>query len=143
MPMEMVVTRSMSDRQFTMYLLSAFAASRWCSRRSASTACWPTVCAGRVREIGIRMALGAGARGVVRMVVADALRPTLIGIVVGLAAAVAIRRVIASFLFGVKPGDPRRSLRLRHSSSWSPWLRAPCPAYSATRIDPNLALRDE
>jgi putative ABC transport system permease protein len=79
----------------------------------------------------------------VRMVVADALRPTLIGIVVGLAAAVAIRRVIASFLFGVQPGDPATFAAVAGLLLVVALAASALPAYSATRIDPNLALRDE
>ena len=140
---ETVVTRSMSDRQFTMYLLSAFAAF---ALVLAAVGLYSVLAYGvrrRVREIGIRMALGAGARGVVRMVVADALRPTLIGIVVGLAAAVAIRRVIASFLFGVQPGDPATFAAVAGLLLVVALAASALPAYSATRIDPNLALRDE
>ena len=143
MPMEMVVTRSMSDRQFTMYLLAAFAAF---ALVLAAIGLYSVLAYGvrrRVREIGIRMALGAGARGVVRMVVADALRPTLIGIAVGLAAAIAIRRVIASLLFGVSPGDPATFAAVAALLVVVALAASALPAYSATKIDPNLALRDE
>ncbi len=143
MPMEMVVTRSMSDRQFTMYLLAAFAAF---ALVLAAIGLYSVLAYGvrrRVREIGIRMALGAGARGVVRMVVADALRPTLIGIAVGLAAAIGIRRVIASLLFGVNPGDPPTFAAVAALLLVVALAASALPAYSATRIDPNLALRDE
>jgi putative ABC transport system permease protein len=143
MPMEMVVARSMADRQFTMYLLAAFAGF---ALVLAAIGLYSVLAYGvrrRVREIGIRMALGAGARGVVRMVVADALRPTLIGIGVGLAAAVAIRRVMASLLFGVNPGDPATFAAVAALLLVVALAASALPAYSAARIDPNLALRDE
>jgi putative ABC transport system permease protein len=143
MPMEMVVTRSMSDRQFTMYLLSAFAAF---ALVLAAIGLYSVLAYGvrrRVREIGIRMALGAGARGVVRMVVADALRPTLIGIAAGLAAAIATRRVIAGLLFGVNPGDPATFAGVAALLLVVAMGASALPAYWATKIDPNLALRDE
>ena len=77
------------------------------------------------------------------MVVADALRPTLVGIVVGLAAAVAIRRVVASLLFGVQPGDPATFAAVAGLLVVVALAASALPAYSATRIDPILALRDE
>ena len=60
----------------------------------------------RRREIGIRMALGADRASVLRMVLSQGLRLTLIGVVIGLAAAFGMNRVLASLLFGVRPSDP-------------------------------------
>ena len=60
----------------------------------------------RRREIGIRMALGADRASVLRMVLSQGLRLTLVGVVIGLAAAFGMNRVLASLLFGVRPSDP-------------------------------------
>ena len=60
----------------------------------------------RRREIGIRMALGADRASVLRMVLSQGLRLTLVGVAAGLAAAFAMNRVLASLLFGVRPSDP-------------------------------------
>ena len=60
----------------------------------------------RRREIGIRMALGADRASVMRMVLSQGLRLTLVGVVAGLAVAFAMNRVLASLLFGVRPSDP-------------------------------------
>jgi ABC-type antimicrobial peptide transport system permease subunit len=60
----------------------------------------------RRREIGIRMALGANRASVMRMVLFQGLRLTVVGVVAGLAAAFAMSRVLASLLFGVRPSDP-------------------------------------
>ena len=89
------------------------------------------------------MALGADGRGVVRMVMSDALRPTLIGILVGLAAAVAIRRVVASLLFGVSPGDPLTFAAVSGLLLMVALVASALPAYWATRVDPIRALRDD
>jgi putative ABC transport system permease protein len=143
MPMQMVVARSMTDRRTTMYLLAAFAGF---ALVLAAIGLYSVLAYGvrrRVREIGIRMALGADGRGVVRMVMADALRPTLVGIVVGLLAAIAIRRVVASLLFGVSPGDPLTFAAVSALLVGVALASSALPAYAATRVDPNLALRDD
>jgi putative ABC transport system permease protein len=142
-PMDMVVAHSMSDRRTTMYLLAAFAAF---ALLLAAVGLYSVLAYGvrrRVREIGIRMALGADGRGVVRMVMRDALRPTVIGVVVGLAAAVAIRRVVASLLFGVSPGDPLTFAAVAGLLLSVALVASALPAYWATRVDPIRALRDD
>jgi putative ABC transport system permease protein len=141
--MEMVVSRSFANRRATMYLLAAFAAF---ALVLAAVGLYSVLAYGvrrRVREIGIRMALGADRRGVVRMVIADALRPTIIGLVVGVVAALAIRRVVESLLFGVGPGDPLTFAAVSTLLVVVALGASALPAYSATRVDPMLALRDE
>jgi ABC-type antimicrobial peptide transport system permease subunit len=97
----------------------------------------------RVQEIGIRLALGAGSSHIRNMVVRQGLRPALIGVVCGLAAAFGLTRGIASFLFGVKPWDPlvffAVPLILIGVALAAVWL----PALRASRVDPILALRHE
>ena len=85
--------------------------------RSASTACSPTPFGKRVRDIGIRMALGAPTRSVLRMVVVEGLKPTLVGVAVGLVLAAGLVRVMATLLYGVSEHDPghlRSRPRARH-----------------------------
>ena len=96
-----------------------------------------------MREIGIRIALGADRRGLVRMVVADALRPTLVGVVIGLAAALAMGRVVQSLLFGVSPSDPTTWAGVSLLIVAVALAASALPAYAATRVDPILALREE
>ena len=95
----------------------------------------------RTQEIGIRMALGADARSVVRLVVGQAMRLMLIGTGIGLAAAFALSRGMASLLFGITPNDPPTYvgvvLLLMLSSVLAAWV----PAHRATRVDPMRALR--
>ena len=97
----------------------------------------------RVREIGIRMALGADRRGVVRMVIADALRPTLLGIGIGLAGAVAVRGVMGSLVYGVGAGDPLTLAAVAGLLLLVALASSALPAYRATRVDPVIALREE
>jgi putative ABC transport system permease protein len=143
MAMDMVVSRSMSDRQLTMYLLASFAAFALVLAAIGLYSVLAYGVRGRVREIGIRIALGADRRGLVRMVVADALRPTLVGVVIGLAAALAMGRVVQSLLFGVSPSDPTTWAGVSLLIVAVALAASALPAYSATRVDPILALREE
>jgi predicted permease len=97
----------------------------------------------RRREIGVRMALGADRRDVLRLVLARALRIVAAGLIVGLAGAVVVTRVLQRFLFGVTPTDPIAftgvTLLLIAIGLVAAWL----PARRATRIDPCAALRAE
>jgi len=97
----------------------------------------------RTQEIGIRMALGANARDVVNMVVGQAMRLTLFGAGIGLAAAFALTRGMTTVLFGVSATDPPTYvgviLILIASSVLAAWV----PAHRATRVDPMRALRTE
>jgi putative ABC transport system permease protein len=97
----------------------------------------------QTHEIGIRMALGAQPGNVLWLVLRGGLQPALIGIVVGVSAALALTRVIASWLFEVKPTDPVTlvgvSLLLVAISLIACWL----PARRATKVDPMTALRYE
>jgi predicted permease len=97
----------------------------------------------RTNEIGIRMALGARADQVMRMVLGEASWMTVIGIVVGLGAALALGRVVASLLYGLKASDPTTLagaagvlIVVALAASW-------LPARRAASIDPMKALRHE
>ena len=97
----------------------------------------------RSQEIGIRLALGAGSTNVRNMVVFQGLRLALVGVVIGLAAAFGLTRLIASFLFGVKAWDPLVFVTvpviLVGVALVAVWL----PAMRASRVDPIRALRYE
>jgi putative ABC transport system permease protein len=95
----------------------------------------------RTQEIGIRMALGADSRTVVRLVVGQALRLTLIGIGIGLAAAFALTRGMTSTLFGVSATDPPTYVGVILILALSSVLAAWVPAHRATRVDPMRVLR--
>jgi predicted permease len=97
----------------------------------------------RTREIGIRMALGAGRRDVLWLVLGDALRLVLFGVVLGLPAALAATRLIASQLFGISAADPltmgTATLALLTVAAVASYV----PALRATRVNPLAALRYE
>ena len=97
----------------------------------------------RRREIGIRMALGADRASVLRMVLTQGLRLTLAGMLVGLSAAFALSRLIASLLFGVTPTDPLTISAVVGLISFVALVACYLPAHGATRVDPMLVLREE
>jgi len=97
----------------------------------------------RTREIGVRMALGAGPGAVVRSMLRDSLWPTVVGIGVGLAASVAATRVIASFLFETRPTDPGSLAAAAVALALAAFLAAFVPARRAARVDPVTVLRAE
>jgi ABC-type lipoprotein release transport system permease subunit len=97
----------------------------------------------RRREIGIRMALGADRGSVLRMVLSQGLGLTLVGIVGGIAVAFAMNRVLASLLFGVRPSDPATIAGVVAIVAGVALVACYLPAWSATRVDPMIVLRDE
>jgi len=97
----------------------------------------------RTQEIGIRMALGAARKDVLRLVVGQALRLTLLGMGIGIAGAYGITRLMASMLFGVSTSDPPTFVGVTLILAASAMVAAWVPADRATRVDPMVALRSE
>jgi putative ABC transport system permease protein len=97
----------------------------------------------RRREIGIRMALGADQGSVLGQVMKQGLMLTSIGIVIGLGGAFAMNRVIASLLFGVQPTDPATMAAVVATITLVAAIACWLPAWRASRVDPNIVLRDD
>ena len=97
----------------------------------------------RTRELGIRVALGASAHDVVRLVVREGMTPVGIGVLVGLMAALAATRVMQSLLYGIRPTDPLTLLTVTVVLAAIAFLASWIPARRATRVDPMVALRSE
>jgi putative ABC transport system permease protein len=97
----------------------------------------------RTREVGIRMALGARAIDVSRLLVRENLFLSLVGVVIGLGLSLATSRLLTSFLFGLTPTDPRTLLGASTILCAVGLLASYLPARRAARVDPLVALRYE
>ena len=97
----------------------------------------------RTSEIGLRMALGAQRRTVVRAVLRSALYLTAVGILLGLVAALGFSRLLASFLFAVEPSDPATFFDVSMILLLVAMVASYLPASRAASVDPMTALRNE
>ena len=97
----------------------------------------------RMRDFGVRRALGATTGDVVRSVVGGAARVLAIGVLVGVALSVALARLLGSMLFGVQPLDPVTFVLVIVVLGLTALVAVAGPAWKATRIDPVVALRSE
>jgi putative ABC transport system permease protein len=97
----------------------------------------------RTQEIGLRMALGAASRDVTRMVIGEGFKLTAVGLGLGLGAAFAINRLIASQLFGVTATDPLTYGGVTMLLAMVSMVACYIPARRAARVDPMVALRRE
>ncbi|MGH7594582.1 MAG: ADOP family duplicated permease [Gemmatimonadales bacterium] len=97
----------------------------------------------RRHEMGVRIALGAGAGDVIRLVVADGVRVVLLGILIGLALAIAAGRVVKSLLYHTSPHDPGVLITVSLVLLLVAVASCLAPALRATRVDPAVALRAE
>ena len=141
--MQVAVDESLSQQRFTMLLLIAFAALAVLLAAVGIYSVLSYAVRRRVREIGIRMALGAQLRDVLRMVVLEGMKPTLLGVVIGLAGALALGRVLSSVIYGVSARDILTFATVAVLMSGIGMLASIVPAYRATRVDPMKTLRED
>ncbi|HZB25612.1 MAG TPA: FtsX-like permease family protein, partial [Vicinamibacterales bacterium] len=141
--MEEVVSRSTSRERFNMWLMTVFGASALLLAAIGIYGLMAYSVEQRTQEIGIRLALGAQAAQVKNMVVLQGMGLTAIGLAIGLAGALALTRVIATFLFGVGAWDPLVFTVVPAVLTLVAFAAIWLPARRASRVDPIVALRYE
>ncbi|HEX5438244.1 MAG TPA: FtsX-like permease family protein, partial [Gemmatimonadaceae bacterium] len=141
--MESVMHADLSSVRFRTWLLSLFAATALLLAVVGLFGVLSYAVARRTREIGIRMALGAGASRVRALVVRQGMTPAVIGLCVGLVGSLASARLLASLFRGIGPVDPLTMGIVAAMVLASALLASYLPARRATAVDPVTALRSE
>ena len=141
--MQTLIDASTAESQFQTRLLGAFSMLALLLAAVGIYGVLAYSVAQRTHEIGIRMALGAEARNVLRMVLRRTLVLAGLGVIIGAVAALAVTRVLAKFLFEVKPSDPATFLAVAVLLSGVALGAGWIPARRATKVDPMEALRYE
>jgi len=141
--MDDLMEASASHEQFTAMIIGCFALVALILAAVGLYGVLYYVVSQRTNEIGIRVVLGATSGEVRRLVLWQGMQPAVAGIVLGLAAAVALTRYMESLLFGVKANDPATFGAVAVLLAGVALMACSIPAFRATRIDPAVALRTE
>jgi len=141
--LQSVVRASLGERRFVMWVLGGFSLTALVLAAVGIFGVVSYSVARRTREMGIRMALGADPGGVLRMVMSAAMGMVVLGLVLGVAGALTLTRVMRSLLYEVSPTDPlalaASTLLLAGAALLASWL----PARAGTRVDPMITMRTE
>lgn len=138
-----VYSASLGSRRFNVILIGFFGIAALLLATAGVFGVMAYSVSRRTREIGVRVALGAGSRDVLAMILGQGMRTILIGVAAGLAGALALTRTVASLLFGVTATDPLTFAGVILLLMAAALLACYIPARRATRVDPLVALRYE
>jgi predicted permease len=142
-PMTDTVGTALYSTRMSAWLLSAFGVLALALAAIGIYGVLSFAIANRTREIGIRLALGAGARSVFNMVVRDGLVLVVIGVILGVLGALAAGRTLAGFLYGVSPVDVATFAGVSAILCAVALVACAIPARRAMQMDPMAALRDQ
>jgi putative ABC transport system permease protein len=141
--MQAAVAESVAPARFRAVVLAAFSAIALALALTGLYGVCSYIVQARTREIGLRMALGARAFGVVQQFIAQSLRLTGVGLVIGIAAAFAMRKILAAFLFEIPASDWLSYLGTAVVLALGSVVASFVPAWRASQIDPAIVLREE
>jgi ABC-type antimicrobial peptide transport system permease subunit len=142
-PLADALDRSVSQERFRTFLLGTFGALALILAAVGIFGVIAYLVSQRTREIGIRMALGAGRGNILRLIVGHGTKLALLGVGIGLAAASVLTRVLAGLLYGVSPTDPLTFGTVAVVLLAVAVMASYLPAIRAIRVDPVTALRSE
>jgi predicted permease len=142
-PMQEIVANSIAKQRLTMILLSVFSTLALVLSAIGIYGVISYLTGQRTHEIGIRVALGASASDVLRMIVGEGMRIALIGVGIGIVAALGLTRLITKLIFGVGANDPLTFIGVAVLLSGVALVACYIPARRAMRVDPIIALRYE
>ncbi len=143
MPMTAILQESLAPRRFSMTLLLLFAAVALFLAGVGLYGVIAYSVTQRTREIGLRIAIGAEPRSIMRLIVGGGMKLALVGMIMGIAGAIALSSVIQMLLFDVKPSDPASYAATSLLLVLVAALACVVPARRAMRVDPVVALRAE
>jgi putative ABC transport system permease protein len=141
--MESLVESSLGQRRLSAVLLGVFAGIALLLASIGIYGVMSYTVTQRTRELGVRVALGASRDNVLRLVLRQGLSLAVIGVVIGIAGALALTRLIATQLYNVRPTDPATFATVTFTLAGVALLATLIPALRATRVDPIVALREE
>jgi putative ABC transport system permease protein len=140
--MDEIVDQTLAPQEFSAMLLGVFAAAALVLASVGIYSVLSYIVRGRRREIGIRAALGADTGDVLRLVIAEGLLPTSIGVGIGIAGALAAGRLMQNVVYGVSAWDPITIAGVSVVLLAVAMLASAVPAWRASRVDPVIVLRD-